>query len=290
MKKSPELIIGAATAAIIFVIAVIATIIASVRGRANDYSKHMELAQYCLNGSRYEQAIAEYKTAIAIVPNNAEAYLALAEVYIELENHEAAVEILGHGIKKTGAGELIVCLEKVWEEDRAAENGNTPDKSDRETERENPEEQAEGENSGARKETYYGDDGSYSIYEYDEDGNRVKSTYYLEDGTIVDYWVYEYDDNGNLAKEAYYLEDGTIVDYWVYEYDENGNRIKRTYYNTDGTIDYYSVYEYDENGNRVKGTGYNADGSIIGIDEYDADGNIIKTTWYNADGTINHEN
>ncbi|MCH5274536.1 MAG: tetratricopeptide repeat protein [Lachnospiraceae bacterium] len=279
MKKLPELIIGSAATAALLVITVIAIIIASVKGRSNDYIKHMELAQYCLYESRYEYAIAEYKAAIARMPRNAEAYLALAEVYIELENDEAAVEILGQGIKKTGAEELAVYLVRM-QRDQAVQNENIPEESARETESENEDNQAEEENKGPREEIYYRDDRTYNIYEFDADGNRVKATYYLKDGTIVDYWEYEYDENGNLTKEAYYLEDGTIVDYWVYEYDDNGNKVKMVYYKADGTIDYYSIYEYDSNGNRVKVTGYNADGTIIGIDEFDADGNRVEATWY----------
>lgn len=285
MKKLPELIIGTAAAIIMLVITVIAIIIASVRGRTNDYSKHMELAQHLLSELRYERAIAEYEAAIAIVPDNAEAYLALAEVYIKLENYEAADEIK-QIVEKTEAEELTVYPSKEQEGYQAVQNENIPKDSARETERENSDIQVEEEKNEASKEIYYGEDGSYSIYEYDDSGHRVKSTYYLEDGTLIEYWVYEYDDNGNLVKETYYFENGTLVEYWVYEYDDSGNRVKMTYYNTDETINYYSVYEYDSNGNRVKVTGYHADGSIISIDEYDDNGNKVKTTWYKADGTI----
>lgn len=286
MKKSPELIIGTAASAMVLVLTVIAIIIASVRGRFNDYYKHIELAQHFLSESQYDKAIAEYEAAIAIEPNNAEAYPALARVYIELENYEAANKILRQSAERADAEEVTVYQEIGQEDDQVAQNGNKPQESVRITDRESADKHIQGGSNGSRKEIYYRDDGSYSIYEYDTNGNRVKSTYYLEDGTVVDFWVYEYDDNGNLIKEAYYFENGTSVEYWIYEYDENGNRIQMTYYNADGTIGYYSVYEYDENGNRVKATGYSADGSIISIDEYDENGNKIKTTWYNPDGTI----
>ena len=286
MKRSPELIIGMAASAITLVIAVIAILIASARGKSNDYTKHMDLARFCLNLSWYESAIAEYKSAIALMPENTEAYLALAEVYTELEDNKAAIEILGQGIKKTNAEDLIVYLEIILRADREEQDRNLPGRLGAETESENPDNKVEGEKSETNKEIYYGDDGSYSVYEYNDNGNRVKSTYYLKDGTVVNYWLYEYDSNGNLVKEAYYLEDGTIVDYWIYEHDDNGNRVKMICYNTDGNIDYYSEYEYDSNGNRVKAIGYNADGSIISIDEYDTNGKKVKTTWYNADGTV----
>lgn len=288
MKKSPELIIGTAASAMILVIAIIAMIIASVRGRTNDYNKHMELAQHFHGELQYEKAIVEYEAAIAIVPNNEEIYLSLAKVYIESGNYEAAVAILERGLEKAGLEEVTVYPDNEKEDDEVVQSENKPEESARVTGRENADKQVHGGNNGSRKEIYYRDDGSYSIYEYDTNGDRVKSTHYLEDGTIVEYWVYEYDDNGNLVQETYYLADGSIVGYWIYEYDDNGYRVKMTYYNTDGTIGYYSVYEYDENGNRVKVTGYNADGTMISIDEYDEDGNRIKTTWYNPDGTIDN--
>ena len=48
----------------------------------------------------YEKAIAELELAIEIEPNNAEAYIALAEVYVEMGDYEEAVAILEESKKK----------------------------------------------------------------------------------------------------------------------------------------------------------------------------------------------
>ena len=68
----------------------------------------------------------------------------------------------------------------------------------------------------------------------------------LDDGS---YRIYEYDANGNKIKISYYNADGTLKEYNTNEYDENGKEIKWSYYNADGTLDMYVTHEYDANGN-----------------------------------------
>ncbi len=73
--------------------------------------------------------------------------------------------------------------------------------------------------------------GRVQEYEYDENGNRIKTTQTDPDGTITE-WEYEYDENGNKIKTTRTDPDGTIYEW---EYDENGNLVKETKTNPDGT-------------------------------------------------------
>ncbi len=181
---------------------------------------------------QYEQAIAEYRAAIEIEPNNAEAYLALAEVYVQTGDYESAIAVLEQGIEQTDSEELSGYIEEVRAAQAAAEEAALQEEQAAREEQAASEEESAGENqqeeepeesaeeSGSREETVYNEDGSY--------------------------WVNEYDGNGNLVKDASYNADGTVS--WVGEYDGNGNNVKTTYYNADGTVD--SVYDGD--GNRIE--------------------------------------
>ncbi|MCQ2527290.1 MAG: carboxypeptidase regulatory-like domain-containing protein, partial [Lachnospiraceae bacterium] len=66
----------------------------------------------------YENAIASYLDAIEIDPTNVEAYLGLADVYIALDDFEAAIDILEEGAQATGSDKIEDRLEEVYELDR----------------------------------------------------------------------------------------------------------------------------------------------------------------------------
>lgn len=115
-------------------------------------------------------------------PGNAEAYRALAELYVLTEDYESAVAVLNQGIGQTGSYELSEYIEKVqeaYEGQKALEE---------ELAMENPQEPAGG--NVTRAETVYNEDGTYYIYEYDGNGTLVKVTGYNADGSIRQ--VYEY--------------------------------------------------------------------------------------------------
>ncbi|MBR2105741.1 MAG: DUF2963 domain-containing protein, partial [Treponema sp.] len=78
----------------------------------------------------------------------------------------------------------------------------------------------------------------------------LKKEDYSFDGTLEDTDLYEYDENGNRVKRTRLNADGTTYSY-QYEYNENGNLIKETYTDTEGGI---TISEYDENGKEIKKT------------------------------------
>lgn len=156
------------------------------------------------------------------------------------------------------------------------------------------------------KETQHSSDGSiYSIsdYEYDENGNLVKTNNSIaavidfdgnpirDNNSDIEYehslTVYEYDANNNKTKEAVCDEDGNISHWWEYEYDANNNMTKYIWYGSDGSIfgETEYEYEYDANNNVTKRIQYNSDGSIYEwIEyEYDAKSNLIKEIPSNPD-------
>ncbi|HIY05611.1 MAG TPA: tetratricopeptide repeat protein [Candidatus Evtepia faecigallinarum] len=68
--------------------------------------------QYTEEGN-YDQAIASFEDAIALDANKPEAYSALADVYVAMENLEKALEVLQQGIDATGDDGLKARVEEI---------------------------------------------------------------------------------------------------------------------------------------------------------------------------------
>ena len=262
MKKNTKLIIGILSIVIIVCVAAVLVFTGKAKGKS-DYDKHIIASQQYVDELDYERAIVELELAIEIEPNNAKAYLALAEVYVEMEDYESAALVLEEAKEKVGnANEVAVALEKVKEK---ADGQAVID------------EQNLNEVVNQRKEVY--EDGSYSILEYDESGYPVKSTYYKEDGTIDYCLIFENDANGRFVKVTGYYSNGSVIED---EYGESEYPMKSTHHEEDGS---YSVWEYDINGNPVKGSCYNPNGTwYVNEYEYDINGNRVKMTYYDSTG------
>ena len=270
MNKQQKIRIGIIAAGLALVVAIIAVVMVTVGGSTSAYNSHMELAQQYLDDLQYEQAIAEYKAAIEIEPKNEEAYLALADIYVQQGDYEAAIDILNQGLEQTEAEELKVQIEivsKQYEEVKALQ-----------AEQARKEEELSGSTGSQEIICYYETGAIRSIDEFDENGNLVKSTEYYETGAINR--ITEFDENRNLVKITEYYETGAIN--CIMEFDENGNMVKSTGYYETGAIN--MIIEYDENENMVKATAYYETGAINYIQEYDENGNCVKSAHYDADG------
>ncbi|MBD5534022.1 MAG: tetratricopeptide repeat protein [Lachnospiraceae bacterium] len=79
--------------------------------RIKKYVKYMDLAQQYANELQYDQAIAAYETAIGSESAKPEAYIALADLYVQMGDYESAVAVLSSGIDRTESEELIDYLE-----------------------------------------------------------------------------------------------------------------------------------------------------------------------------------
>ena len=107
-------------AVLMVVLAVVIGIAIFTNSPAQKYRRQIKLAEKYLDELDYDKAIASYKAAIEIDPKNPEAYEGLADVYIEIDDVEAAIDILESGLKKTkdeGLEKKIARLEKENETD-----------------------------------------------------------------------------------------------------------------------------------------------------------------------------
>lgn len=84
------------------------------------------------------------------------------------------------------------------------------------------------------------------IRTYDDIGNLIEKKTYENGRKEASLWYkYEYDSNGNKIKSSSLESDGSIKSYEIYKYDEKGREIKCTSYSLDG-LDYIREYEYIE--------------------------------------------
>ena len=158
--------------------------------------------------------------------------------------------------------------------------------------------------------TAWFEDGSYSINEYDEEGNCIRSASFAEDGALVSETVTEYalDDGG------WYYEWKTTVRFESGDtfYDERnvyGDTVRSVNRYADGTAWSDSTYEYeyldgmtvwskqysfgvlvreeffDEEGSLKQEIEYWEDGSRT-VYEYDAEGDMLSSVSYAADGSV----
>ena len=137
---------------------------------------------------------------------------------------------------------------------------------------------------------------TYAVYEYDENGERIKKNIYETNGTLIESSQYEYiyETNGNLNSIEEYNESGALIRKYLYpddevsgveEYDENGNLSKDSTY-VEGKLSQYRLIEYSENGQVARESYYNADDVLSTDLKYDENGGCTEAWHYNEDGTL----
>ena len=85
------------------------------------------------------------------------------------------------------------------------------------------------------------EDGSYTAYEYDEAGNKIKYTSYHNAKDFV-IFTYTYDENGNMTEYRREDESG-ITGYMYTTYDAYGNELERRNTDKNGNLTSLSIYK-----------------------------------------------
>lgn len=237
---------GAVTAAAIAAVLLTAASIACAlyfTGDSYRCKKDMKQAQKCFEAGEYEDAVKllkerlqkngeENKFNSLITDKLAEIYLAQSDFYLMNGDCLSAVQTLVDGGQVTGAAELSEREAYLWE------------------------------NIVVTSRKCYRDGDIISEWQYDTNGNRIKSVFYNEDGSVDGYTEYTYDELENEVKEIYYNGDGSVDGYAEYIYDASGNKVKEILYDGDGNVSCST--EYDILGNQVKVV----DGDKNLLDEY----------------------
>ena len=130
----------------------------------NTWQKHYDLGMKYLNDGNYEEAIIEFEAAIEIDETKADAYIGLAEVYIEQGDLQKAIEILEEGYEKTKADSISAKLDEI-------KSGVVYDMQGRQ-----------------RMMTHYDAEGKldwYTTWEYDSSGENIATYHYDADGNLT---------------------------------------------------------------------------------------------------------
>jgi tetratricopeptide (TPR) repeat protein len=98
MSKTKRILIAVIAAVVLIVVMVAVILINKPSEAVHTAASHISLAENYLLELDYVAAIAEYRMAIQIDPKNADYYIALAEVYIEMGDTPAAIAVLEEGL------------------------------------------------------------------------------------------------------------------------------------------------------------------------------------------------
>ena len=95
--KSKKIVIASLAVAVIAVVAIVFFMMSG--SGTTVYAEHLELSQKYLDEMEYDLAIAELEKAIELEPKKVEAYIALADIYMEMGESDKAEEILQQAAK-----------------------------------------------------------------------------------------------------------------------------------------------------------------------------------------------
>lgn len=99
------------------------------------------------------------------------------------------------------------------------------------------------------------------------DGYLVESRYFGMDGTPGGSQQYEYDGQGNQVKTIGYDSNGEMSYYWIHCYDDKGYRIRVDYYSADGVTYGHCEWTYDAEGKQTGFYQYDENGNLTGYSD-----------------------
>ena len=103
--------------------------------------------------------------------------------------------------------------------------------------------------------------GQFFVYEFSENGRKMKEERFTEEGVCREKIQYEYDENGNLLKESHYTSAGVLTVNKNYGYDKEGRLRHCSILDDKGEIMQRDIFRYDIEGNMVQEAGYLTNGT-----------------------------
>lgn len=299
--KKLILVIGVVAAAVLIGIGIL------MSGNT-ELMNQLDLGQKYIEECNYEQAIVAFNRAIEIDKRCAEAYVGLAETYIRMGEFDKALEVAETGYEMTGDAALQEYIDMIqsgnisrsdgviMNNEAETLEGSLIDTSGNEenqdsVSRDNSEDSLVEKTDMSYSEKF--EDGSWRVYEYEEDGRRCKiicgqGQNVGAEEEITDYTIEEYDEVGRIIRREFYDKNFSLLDCYTIEYDEDGNAKLYKYYDKDGNMSWYESCEYDEDGKMKLRKSYDKDGSMSWheIYEYDEKGKLTGIYSYYADGNL----
>lgn len=103
--------------------------------------------------------------------------------------------------------------------------------------------------------------GQFFVYEFGENGRKIKEERFTEAGVCREKIQYEYDETGNLLKESHYTPAGVLTVNKNYGYDKEGRLKHCSILDDKGEIIQRDIFRYDIEGNMVQEAGYLTNGT-----------------------------
>lgn len=282
-------------------------------GAKDAWQEQYDLGMRYLNDGNYEDAIIAFEAAIEIDAKRPEAYLGAAEVYIAVDDVDAAITILEKGLAATGDNSLQARLDEI-------KNGSFSDFLGRKRrvshydgagdlsywlnyEYNDPEHKER--RTGITSYSSNGEPIQHLEEQYDEQGREIYGLYSsFGDGTMVgatssynnegylervvrdsgEAQIYYRNEEGQIIRGDNYSQEGVLENYTVYEYGSDYH--KRNTYDANGTLVYCNIDYYDQQGQQIRHEQYDGNGNmtICNIYEYAADGRLVAVNHYNGNG------
>ena len=102
-NKTTKIILTVLISLLVLIVAGIAFVVVSGKMKENNYTAAIEEGQKYMAENNYEQAILQFQKAMSLDPEEEDAYLALADVYMQQDNSSRASAILRRGYEKTNS-------------------------------------------------------------------------------------------------------------------------------------------------------------------------------------------
>jgi hypothetical protein len=117
-----------------------------------------------------------------------------------------------------------------------------------------------------RTETHEFEDGSRSVFVYDDADRQVRTTDYDSNGALTFDIHYTYNESGDAIGWQVFNGTGEMIRRCEVDYDSNGLETEDREYGADGRLVRRGLYFYD------------AEGRKTGEQHYDAEGNLMNET------------
>lgn len=128
--------------------------------------------------------------------------------------------------------------------------------------------------------------GGGTKYEYDADGNQIRSQYFLSDGSAGSVMEMTYDKEGRLLSSVSTGSDGKVSSEYSYTYDEAGfvvDEVRKQHYNN---TTYHYVITYNADHTEATIQGYkNDEPSGYTEETYNRNGDLLRSDSYASDGS-----
>ena len=232
------------------------------------WQEQYDLGIRYLSEGKYEEAILAFTAAIEIDPKRADAYLSLADAYLQSGDAERANAVLQDALDRVEDADAIEAMLAKLLSNRPVLEGYPK------TERQ---ELAEG---------------GYVLTEYNQYGDCIAQTYYQSENQPMYHLEWTYDASGNLVSkyEKSYEEDDALLESYT-EYDEQ----RRPVSVQEIWIDSVNSYVYDYSGADVRvSMAFDSDQWGLVEDEFsytmsaDAHHMTVAGTGYSAEGIDVH--